>query len=332
MLRVLITGASGFVGGAAWSFFRENGLQPLATGRRERVDEDYIPFDLESLVDEQKRREFGKLVSNCDVVLHAAARSSPWGTKRQFQSANVDVTRNLLSLCESMGRPRFVFVSSSSVYYREQDQFNLTEDSPQAMRAVNHYAGSKQLAEQCVQQYAGDWTILRPRAVYGRGDTVLFPRILRAAAAGRLPVLVRPDPPVRGDLILIDNLVDCLYQAVTNRAIQGCYNLTDGNPVEINAFLSDVLEQIGFTAPRRRLDVAQAYRIAYVLEVVYGLLRFRTEPPITRFGVHVFAFSKTFDVSKMLRDFGPPRKSTAQGVAEFVAWLKSTGMAHGAKP
>ncbi len=328
-MRVLITGASGFVGGAAWSFFRENGLQPLATGRRKMAADDYLSFDLESLVDEHQQREFGKLVSHCDVVLHAAARSSPWGTKRQFQSANVDVTRNLLSLCESHGRPRFVFVSSSSVYYREHDQFQLTEDSPQAIRPVNHYAGSKQQAEQCVQQYTGEWAILRPRAVYGRGDTVLFPRILRAAAAGRLPTLVRPDPPVCGDLILIDNLVDCLYQAVTNPAIRGCYNLTDGNPVEINAFLSNVLEQIGFTAPRRRLDVAQAYRIAYMLEILYGLFRLRAEPPITRFGVHVFAFSKTFDVSKMLQDFGPPRKSTAQGVAEFVDWLKSTGMAKG---
>jgi nucleoside-diphosphate-sugar epimerase len=335
---VLVTGASGFVGSSVWSFFRNQGYPVRATGRRPftelpeglrrdslRDDRtlDYLPFDLESLSQPTQRQKFADWIRGCDTIVHAAARSSPWGTKRQFQTANVDATQQLLDLCSEQGLPRFVFISSSSVFYREQDQLNLTEASPQADRPVNAYAASKQEAERRVQGYRGDWVILRPRAVYGRGDTVLFPRILRAAAAGRLPQLVRPGPPVCGDLILIDNLVDCIYRAVTDRRISGCYNLTDGNPVEINAFLADVLARLELPAPRRRVPVAQAYRVAWWLEKMYGWFRPQTEPPITRFGVHVFAYSKTFDISKMLRDFGPPQKSTEQGVQEFVTWMKT---------
>ncbi len=47
------------------------------------------------------------------------------------------------------------------------------------------------------------------------------------------------------------------------------------------------------------------------------------EPPITRFGVHVFAYSKTFDVSKMLHTFGPPPQSVDQAVDEFIQWVQS---------
>ena len=64
--------------------------------------------------------------------------------------------------------------------------------------------------------------ILRPRAVFGPGDTVLFPRVLTAARKGRLPLLVSDGPPPQGDVIYIDNLCHYMLQAATRPAQARC--------------------------------------------------------------------------------------------------------------
>jgi nucleoside-diphosphate-sugar epimerase len=258
-----------------------------------------------------------------DVVVHAAARSSPWGSRRLFEAANVEATRRLLDHCRSHGRPRFVFISSSSVYYRTAHQFNMTEDDPQAAKPINHYAASKIRAEQLVQQYPGPWAILRPRAVFGPGDTVLFPRILAAARAGRLPRLVSPDGPVLGDVIYIDNLVDMIVKVATRDDISGEFNLTNNQPVPVVDFLLGILSQLSIPTPTREVSTRSAMLFAVLLESVYATLMPWREPPITRFGVHVFAYSKTFNVAKMLKTLGSPKVSLETGVERFVQWVKS---------
>lgn len=318
MTRVLITGASGFVGGAAWRTLRQRGLAVRATGRRSVPDPDYLAADLALGIPDRLRG----WLSDTEVVIHAAARSSPWGKRRDYQLTNVAATEELLRACQQNGAPRFIYISSGSVYYRPMDQLDLTEDSPLADVPVNLYAASKIAAERAVQRYAGPWVILRPRAVYGAGDTVLFPRILAAARAGRLPLLVRPGTPARGDLIHIDNLVEYIVRAVQRPDVQGAYNLTDAQPVEINSFLLDILQRLRIPAPRRQVSVLWAFRMAQLLELIYGVLAPSHEPPITRFGVHVFAYSKTFNVTKMLNDLGPPALSTAQGIEQFVEWVE----------
>lgn len=320
MRNIVITGASGFIGGRAVERFQAEGWATTGVGRRSMKNSSaYLQQDLA----EEFSTELKTRIAQADVVLHAAARSSPWGTKRQFHRDNVEATQRLLDACRLNGRPRFIFVSSSSVYYRAEDQLQMSEDTAQAKPAVNRYAHTKQLAEDLVRGYEGPWTILRPRAVYGPGDTVLFPRILAAAKAGRLPLLVRKGQPVIGDLIFVDNLVHYFLRAAETDATLGEFNLTDNNPVPIVDFLLSVFDQLQIARPRRQIIVGNAIKLATVIEIVYRLFCWWKEPPITRFGVHVFAWSKSFDVSKMLDAFGPPPATTQQGVEQFVHWIQA---------
>jgi len=261
-----------------------------------------------------------------DLVIHAAARSSPWGRRREFAADNVGATQRLLDSCTRSGLPRFVYVSSSSVYYRPEDQLRISEETALPTRQINLYSASKRRAELMVQSYPGEWCVLRPRAVYGPGDTVLLPRILRAAAAGTLPLLRPRQGEIVGDLIYIDNLVDCVVRAAVDRRIYGYTNLTNNEPVPILAFLLEIFAKLGIPAPRRALSVSSAMLVAGMLELVYGAFLPDREPPITRFGVHVFAYSKTFDVAKMLATMGPPRVSVSEGVDRVVAWVKGGGL------
>ena len=116
-----------------------------------------------------------------------------------------------------------------------------------------------------------------------------------------------PDGPAIGDLIYIDNLIDVIVQAATRDDVSGEFNLTNNQPVAIMDFLLDVFSRLSIPEPRRQVSTRSAMRFAALLEGVYSILMPWREPPITRFGVHVFAYSKTFDVTKMLRTFGPPK-------------------------
>lgn len=309
-MKILVTGASGFIGGAVWREARRRGHEVLGTGRRVIAESNYVACDLAV--------GLGRLDFQPDVVVHCAARSSPWGTAREFEAQNIAATRNVIGFCEAHGRPHLVHVSTSAVMYENRHQLGLTEETPLPSQPINRYAATKREAERLVAAYRGPHCIVRPRAVFGPGDTVVFPRIVRAARAGKLPRLDAGEP-VLGDLIYIETLVDYLLRIVETHAC-GLYLLTNNEPVEIWEFLGAVFDRLGLPQPRRRVPVRRALRLAGIVEGVYGLLPFLGEPPVTRFGVSVFAYSKTFHVAKAVRELGPPSVSLQEGVERFIAW------------
>ena len=314
--RILVTGASGFVGGRFMSRFRDRpDLVLHGVGRRPLSDPDYTSIDLSQPFD---------LAFEPDVVIHAAARAAPWGTAADYERDNVTATRNVIDFCRRFPRrPRLIYVSSSSVFYRNGPQLGLTEDSPIGPRFVNRYAATKHAGELLVREYGGPSLIVRPRAVFGPGDTVLFPRLLAAARAGRLPLFTGA-PPAVGDLIYIDTLADYLLRAVEKPELTGAYNLTNAEPVAIQPFLLDLFARLGLPAPRKRVSIRAALVAAGLTEAAWAILRRKGEPPVTRFGVGVFAWSKTFDVRRALADLGPPSVSIADGLEAFVRWVRET--------
>ena len=317
MTRILVTGASGFVGGRVLSrAAQREDLALHGLGRRARPGPGYTSHDLSQPLVALSDPSFLP-----DVVIHAAARATPWGTAAEFTRDNVDATRHVIDYCLAHGRPRLVYVSSSSVFYQDGPQLGMTEQSPIGPRFVNRYAETKAAGERLVQAYPGSWVIARPRAVFGPGDTVLFPRILAAAKAGKLPRFeTGAAGPAMGDLVYVDTLVDYLLALALRPALTGAYNLTNAQPVPIQAFLLDVFTRLGLPAPTRTVSVRTALVAATVTEALWTLLGRTGEPPITRFGVGVFAWSKTFDVARMLADLGPPSVSIADGVEAFVRW------------
>lgn len=311
-MKILITGASGFVGQALWRALAAEGHEVLAAGRRRLDRPGYVACDLAAGPFDFDFRP--------DVVVHAAARSSPWGSAAEYRSQNIEATRRVLEFCEKNGRPHLVHISTSAVMYTREHQHGLTEESPLPARPINDYAATKLAAERLVEAYAGDYCIARPRAVFGPGDTVVFPRIVQAARSGRLPRLVS-DRPVLGDLIYIETLVEYLRRMIQRRA-RGVYLLTNNQPVAIWDFLDDVFRRLGLPSPQKTVPVGRAMAGARVIEGIYRLLPFLGEPPVTAFGVSVFAYSKTFDVSRTLRDLGPPAVSLEVGVGRFVDWWR----------
>ena len=321
-MRILLTGSNGFVGGDLASFLLRRGHSVVGLGRSPEPA---------GAVGEYLRHDLGEPLGwdgTVDAVVHCAALAAPWAAPAAFERANVDGTRHVVEWCQTHGRPHLVYISSSSVFYRAEDQLNLHEGSPIPAdhEQINVYSRTKRIGERLVEAYDGPFAILRPRAVFGPGDRVLFPRILRAARAGRLPLIRRPDGrPVLGDLLYVENLSHYIG-TVVERGVTGVLNLTNAEPVDLQAFLLGVLERLGCPAPRRQVPLGLAMAMAGLSEWVSAVFLNYREPPVTRFGVSVFASSKTFDVRRCLELLGPPPISLAEGVERLAAaWRPGAG-------
>lgn len=327
-MRVLVTGSNGFVGGDLAALLARRGHSVVGLGRSPE------PATPAGAVGEYLRRDLGEPLDwegTVDAVVHCAALAAPWAAPAAFRRANVDGTRHVVEWCLSHrgeGRPHLVYISSSSVFYRAEDQLDLHEGSPipEDRDQINVYSRTKRIGERLVGAYDGPFTILRPRAVFGPGDRVLLPRVLRAARAGRLPLIRRPDGrPVVGDLLYVENLSHYIA-AVLERGVTGVLNLTNAEPVDLQAFLLGVLERLGYPAPRRQVPLGLAMALAGLAEWVSAVFLDYREPPVTRFGVSVFAYSKTFDVRRCLGLLGPPPISLAEGVERLAAaWEREAG-------
>lgn len=317
-VKVLITGASGFIGGA---FLRRFAADPrvslYGTGRRTLQDlppgASYQALPLDQLQ---------TLDFDPDVVIHAAGRASPWGSAAQYYRDNIETTRQVIAFCHARQLPRLIFISTAAVYYRFAHQYHLAEHAAVEQSFTSEYGRSKYLAEQLVNDYAGEKTIFRPCAVFGAGDALLLPPLLEAARKKRL-VNLRSEHPAQAEIMHVTTLCDYLMLAAMSSHLKPCYNISAANPLATQALLQTVLNHFDLPVPTRTLSVATALRIAAVLEWLWRRLPPGGEPPITRFGVGVFGYSATLDVSLMLEDFGAPRVPFPVSLTRFLQDYKA---------
>lgn len=316
-MRVLVTGSNGFLGTRITADAHDRGWQVIGLGRAtapsSNVDA-YVRHDLSAPVPADA------VPGPVDAVVHCAALASPWARTREFVAANVDGTRHVVQWATAHGAPPLVHVSSTSVLYRDEDQLDLTEDSPVPPddEQINVYSRTKRISERIVARYPGRWAVLRPRAVFGVGDTVLLPRILRLAERGVLPVLEpKGGPHVRMDLTDVHTAAHFITEAVA-RQVSGTYHLTNAEPVDLYPFLLGILARLGARPRTVHVPPAAVRTVARAGELASAAFFDWREPPLTRFGVSVLSRSKTFDVSRTLRDLGAPAVPLDEAVDRLV--------------
>lgn len=313
-MRLLLSGSNGFIGSRVATDALARGWEVIGIGRRA---EPSVP------VSRYLRADLGEslpLDEPVDAIIHAAGLATPWASPWRYQRNNVLATQLLLDWAEQQGRPPFVYVSSSSVLYRDADQLGLTEQSPIPPdgEQINTYSLTKLIGERLTRRYRGTWSVLRPRAVFGVGDTVLLPRVVAAARKGVLPRFTRTDGHrILADLTPVATVSHYLLQALEAQA-SGTFNLTNGESVELNPFVDEVLARLGLSPRRPRIPVDVAMGLARAAEVVSARFFDYAEPPITRYGVSMFAHSKTFDAAHTRTVLGPAPVSIAETLDELI--------------
>ena len=318
MSGTIITGATGFLGGAIARRLLKEGERVMALGRDRGK--------LQALADAGAETHAIDLEADNPLppiravgFIHCAALSSPWGTRAAFERANIRGTHRALLLALEAGATRFVHISSPSIYFRFADQEGVREDMP-LPRPVNTYAATKAASEQLVLAVPDlSPVILRPRGLYGPGDTALLPRLLRVAAT-------RPLPLMRGgvaatDLTYIDDVADAAITTLRAKAVPSqTYNVSGGEALSIRGVAERAGAKANVSVRWRKMPWSAVMAAARAAEIACAALPGRPEPMVTAYSAGLFAFRQTLDISRMERELGwRPRVSFDEGLARTFA-------------
>lgn len=333
-MKALVTGATGFLGGALARRLHRMGWDVTATGRNleagKRLEEAGLRFRPADLTDQ------GAIFNLCigrDMVFHCGGLASFWGWYQDFYDANVTGTENIVAGCLQHGVSRLIHVSTPSIYFGEDDsRLNVREDAPLPEVPINDYVKTKLLAEASIDEAHEQGlpvVTVRPRALFGPGDRAILPRVIARLAQRRLPII--GDGENLTDLTYIENAVDALILcAEAPPGILGKkYNITNGEPVKVWPMIHRLCDALGYPYPPRKVPVSAAYKVAATLENIARLLPNSPEPPLTRYTVSILSNSATLDIGAAKRDLGyVPRVTMDQGFERFVAWWKEMHPVH----
>jgi nucleoside-diphosphate-sugar epimerase len=262
------------------------------------------------------------------VVYHTAALAGIWGPWNEYYGINVLGTRNVIAACRAAGVPKLVFTSSPSVTFDGTSQEGVDESAPYPARWLCYYPQTKAQAEQEVLAANGAklaTCALRPHLIWGPGDHHLIPRLIARAKAGRLRRV--GDGTNLVDMIYVDNAASAHLQAADALAphatVAGrAYFISQGEPVNCWQWIDEILALVGLPPVSKSISLNAAWRLGGALEGVFGLLRLRGEPPMTRFLAAQLGTSHYFDVGRARRDFGYlPEVSTAEGMRRLASAL-----------
>jgi nucleoside-diphosphate-sugar epimerase len=255
----------------------------------------------------------------CSVAFHGAAQLGEWGRPEQFERVNVAGTRNVLDACVSAGVRRFVHVGTEAALLAGAPLIRVDERSPLRFDSKAFYSRTKARAEEAVltASVTGfETVVVRPRLVWGAGDTTILPSLVAAVRAGRFAW-------IGGGYHLtstthVDNAVEGLVLGARRGAPGNVYFVTDGPPVEFRHFISDLLATQGVAAPTRSIPRPLAGALATALEAAWRVFPLPNQPPFTRLAYWLSALETTIDISKATEQLGyRPVRTIMEGMDEL---------------
>lgn len=284
MQRVAVTGASGFIGGRIARALHASGHEVWSFGRRpERDLHDPLPRYAQWDI-----TEGAEDLSHVDVVVHSAAYVSPWGSDSEFQLTNVVGTQHVVQSVAA--HARVVYISSGSVYADAENP------------SMPAYGRSKREGERVAMQRTGPTVVLRPRIVYGPGDTTLWPRIMQARRGGKL--FVPGNGRNRVSVTHVDHLVHAVERAMCQEAPRGVFDICDDVIPEMGEMLRAMFARRALPTQLVFVPRAVAWAVAGGLELAWRLGKRSGEPPLTRYAVKNLADSCQLDCSAAREQLG----------------------------
>src|SRR5271155_1323050 len=264
MTGVFITGGSGFIGGRLIERLRADGHEvralarsPAAAERGRARGAGPVDGELAALAAMRAGAE------GCELAFHAAATLGDWGKREDFERGNVQGTNNALRACAEAGVRRFVHVGTEAALLAGRPLVEVDETAPLRPDSPALYSSTKARAEQAVLAANRDGfetVVVRPRFVWGRGDTTLLPVIAEMVRTGRFAWI--GGGRHRTSTTHIDNTVEGLVLGATRGRPGNAYFVTDGEPVVFREFVSELLAAPGVEAPSRSVPAPVARMLA----------------------------------------------------------------------
>ncbi len=319
-MRIFITGASGFVGGAAAKKL-SGAHEVLALSRSEKSD-----AAIRAAGATPVRGDLGSvttaMLKDVDAVVHCAAKVETWGRMKEFRAINVTGTERLLKAAREAGVKRFVHIGTEAALFYGQSMDDLDETAPMAFNSPMPYPRTKAHAEeavrtalqrgrgglraQVVQQSGGQPTSPRPTTLDMR------PHVYSSAWIG-------------GGLFVTDtahiyNVVHAIELALEKGNGGEAYFITDGGkPVSFKEMMTKMAATAGFSLPDRNIPGWLARGAARIMDRIWKLTLRRSPPPLDPHTASLMSRNCTLKIGKAQRELGyEPVITREAGLAEHA--------------
>jgi nucleoside-diphosphate-sugar epimerase len=326
-MKVLVTGGSGFVGGAVARLLRRRGHEVRSLSRREHPDlaRDGIPEFFGDLLDLDAVRAACR---GADAVVHCAAKVGLWGPYDEFHRVNVKGTESVLRACQELGIRKLVYTSSPSVVFDGRDVEGWDESAPYSRRFDSAYSRTKATAEEMVlssNTASFGAVALRPHLVWGPGEDRLVSRLLAKARGGELRRIGTLNKKV--DTTFLDDAAEAHLLALDRiepkSPVAGkAYFISGGEPRPVWDVIDAILAAAGLPPVAGTVRPLAASLAAWGYEAFYAAAGKTEEPPLTRFLAQQLTTAHWFDISAARRDLGyQPRVPFEAGLERLRVWF-----------
>src|SRR5918911_2892909 len=266
-----VTGGSGFIGGRLVRRLVADGFRVRALARSDRS-----AAAVEALGAEPARGDLDQVESmragaeGCELAFHAAAYVENWGTREDFERGNVIGTRNALEAARSAGVRRFVHVGTEAALLAGQPLHDADETAPLRPDSPALYSSTKARAERAVRDASSagfETVVVRPRFVWGVGDTSVLPALTEAVRRGRFSWIAGGRH--RTSTTHVDNVIEGLVLGAERGRAGEAYFVTDGEPVVFRDFVTDLLATQGVEVPDKNAPAGVVRPLAAVAETAW---------------------------------------------------------------
>src|SRR3954469_20935909 len=246
-MRVLVTGASGFVGHATAKELQEGGHDVIALVRRpgsEPPGTTAVQGDIAATNESALNDAVAE--ARPDAIIHLAAEIASQRDQRKVLATNVDGTRRVAAAANASGTdPKLVFCST--VVTGEAHGELLEPGKP--LPVTTPYGRSKQEGEQVIAASGLPHAIVRPSHVYGPGGWYEEEFVNRLRQPGRLAVIARGDN--WWDVVRVEDVASALVSAAERAPDGAVYHAVDDEPIRFYDFIALTAKALGVGPPRR---------------------------------------------------------------------------------
>ena len=325
-MKVLVTGATGFVGNAVVHRLVREGHSVRCLVRPSSDTRPLSDIVWEKAVGDVTSQDDCRMaVRGMEAVVHCAACVTDYGPWKRFRQINVDGSCNLAEAALGNKVSRFVYLSTNDVLGVVTDR--VIDDTLHYKRTGFQYPDTKIEAEQKLfdlfRLRGLPLVALRPAWVYGPGDRTFLPEIVDAMAGGYMIYFGGRTNVIY--LNFIDNLMDAMILAITHdRAIGRAYIVTDGVPTSWEDLCTRLAQGLNLRLPRFSLSFGLSYGAALGLETCWSLLRIKERPFLTRYAVTMMSSNMRYDDSRIRQELGfSTQVPVDEGLSRTIAWLKT---------
>lgn len=230
-MKILITGATGFLGGKIVEkiLATNPNTKITATGRNKgKMLNENVDWKSGDLGDDNFVSSIFK--DKYDFIIHCAALTKNFGKLQEFLHSNVKATENIICNLKNSENSKFIYISTPSIFSDDKNRYNITEDSSINIDYIrkSHYIYTKYLSEKLVKESQIQYSIIRPRAILGVGENIIWPKLMKANRKIGIPLFRKGE--VELSYTNVDSVTNFIVGLIFNNQVENeTFNLCDGS-------------------------------------------------------------------------------------------------------